>query len=114
MERKNMKIEPTLTNENFFRRMKELYPVSMNRFCDWIDEYKMATGWKGTIETDYRNAFCMYMDPAIKYHDLPNAMQLGIFIAFIRAEDRGQDYTVDLFAFNIQDFIEDYLKHTNE
>lgn len=100
-----MKLERTLTKENFFNRMMESYPVACKRFCDWIDEYKKEADW--SILFLHRRRY-------IKYHDIPHAMQLGIFIAFIRDTTPGQDYVIDLMAFNFEDLIEEHFKHTNE
>jgi hypothetical protein len=56
-----------LTKENFFNEMQKKYPKAMDIFCKWIDEYKKRVEW----------------DCPLKYHDLPLAMQAGIWSVFI-------------------------------
>lgn len=60
----------SLTLENFWNPLKKIYPDSMNAFCKWVDEYKKRVNWPELLGS------------AIKYHDLPIAMQIGIFFQF--------------------------------
>jgi hypothetical protein len=71
-----MKLEPTLTKENFWNEMMEKYPKSTKVFCEWIDEYKK--------EVDWVNLFNEHLN--IKFHDIPYAMQYGIWMEFCRQE----------------------------
>lgn len=66
-----MKIESTLTKENFFNEVKEQYPNAMKHFLDWIDEYKKAVDWESLFGS-------------IKFHSIPYAMQYGIWIEYCR------------------------------
>ncbi len=63
-----------LTYENYWTKMTEGYPDQVKKFGDWIDQYKKCIAW---------NKFFTYHSPegikSWKYHDLPLAMQLGIF-----------------------------------
>ncbi len=81
----------SLTKENFWNAIKEEYPVQMAQFCDWIDEYKKRVKWIELFnadlfsKSDYRVAGVKIENmifKAPKYHELPIAMQLGIFIQF--------------------------------
>ncbi len=72
-----------LTKENFFNQMQEKYPAAMKLFCAWIDDYKKENDWAVLFNSDSnwqdsngKNA------PAPKYHDLPLAMQYGIWLQF--------------------------------
>lgn len=65
-----MNIEKSLTKENFWNEMMEKFPKATKSFCDWIDEYKKETDWNNLLGGD------------IKYHDLPYAMQQGVWISF--------------------------------
>lgn len=67
----------TLTKENFWNDLKEKYPEEMKRFCEWIDEYKKRVDWERLFASTI-NA------QAPKYHDLPIAMQFGIFLQFAK------------------------------
>lgn len=72
----------TLTKENFFNAIQEMNPEGMKKFCDWIDEYKQKVCWSNLFrahavpipDSGYRLP---------KYHELPIAMQIGIFIQFM-------------------------------
>ena len=62
----------TLTKENFWNALQEKYPAGMKIFCDWIDGYKKNSSWYFLIGKD------------VKYHHLPYAMQIGIWLQFER------------------------------
>ncbi|MEQ8685467.1 MAG: hypothetical protein RIE86_09245 [Imperialibacter sp.] len=77
-----------LTKENFFDGMMIKYPDAMKIFCDWIDEYKKRVNWKRLFNSDSnwqdekgKNA------PAPKFHDLPIAMQYGVWLHFLSDHD---------------------------
>lgn len=74
-----------LTKENFWNEMMEKYPEQMKKFCDWIDDYKASVNWEslfGTHKTtDGGRIVCSYSAP--KFHDLPFAMQLGIWAEYM-------------------------------
>lgn len=81
----------SLTKENFWNELSDKCPGEMKRFKEWIDEYKKQVVWeyvfcngfvciqyetpegRGMIHTSMRD---------LKYHDLPIAMQVGIFIQY--------------------------------
>lgn len=84
-----------LTKENFWDQLMEKYPEEMKRFCSWIDGYKERTDWKRLFNTgtDYTGYIGIPGKPvtefkkvreAPKYHDLPIAMQFGIFLQFAK------------------------------
>lgn len=68
----------SLTKENFWNDMTELYPVPVKAFGAWIDEYKNRVGWHELFNCD------KILGPKYlpKYHDLPLAMQIGIFMQY--------------------------------
>lgn len=72
-----------LTKENFWNALYEKFPGQVQQFCNWIDEYKKRVGWNLLFNSDseYQNARGKNA-PAPKYHDLPIAMQWGIFQQF--------------------------------
>jgi len=49
----------------------------MKVFCQWIDEYKKRVGWSQLFYSPHSP-----QNRDIKYHDLPIAMQVGIFWQF--------------------------------
>lgn len=75
----------SLTKENFWDEMMEKYPVAMKRFCDWIDEYKKRVHWEELFPfSKVRSG----QPVRTKYHDLPVAMQIGIFMQFAYEQHR--------------------------
>lgn len=82
-----------LTKENFFDDIEIRYPKAMAQFKTWLDQYKADNHWKelfneqkiatgsyqsqdGHLESDYKWLL------APKFHELPAALQLGIFLQF--------------------------------
>lgn len=66
----------SLTKENFWNALTEKYPEQMKQFCDWVDEYKQRIDWDNLFRENDSNI------AAPKFHDLPIAMQFGIFCQF--------------------------------
>ena len=79
----NKDLVNNLTKENFWIALYEKFPGEVQSFCDWIDAYKKRVGWNILFNSDseYQNARGKNA-PAPKYHDLPLAMQWGIFQQF--------------------------------
>lgn len=85
-----------LTKENFFDELEKLdrlnklekqYPKAMAQFQEWINQYKIDNDWKrlfgeDTSLSDAKQAGKWTDRIAPKFHELPSAMQLGIFIQF--------------------------------
>lgn len=65
----------TLTKDNFWNQMMDLYPGEMGVFCKWIDEYKERVDWLDLFSAPNPKL-------SIKYHEIPVAMQFGIFMQF--------------------------------
>jgi len=112
-----MELEQSLTKENFWNEMMDKYPHATKMFCDWIDEYKKAVGWDalfGAYETK-PNGKVVYSRIAPKFHDLPNAMQLGIWIVFVTNIKGGLIYSIGNFLkFNLRKEIESFFEKVLE
>lgn len=103
-----------LNKENFWNRIYETYPEACQEFCDWIDKYKAENNWNVLFNSDSnwqdkdgKNA------TAPKYHDLPIAMQTGIFIEFCRVKG-GCHWDVDLMEFDLAEEIENWMKYRQD
>jgi hypothetical protein len=59
-----------LGKENFWNPMHEKYPLAVDKFCKWIDEYKKHVNWKELF------------GEKVKFHDLPYELQMGIMNRF--------------------------------
>lgn len=80
-----------LTKENFWNEMQEKYPKAMKKFCDWVDNYKKENDWyslfnsgwsKGVSKSNEGHLIGGEKTKAPKYHQLPLALQYGIFVQF--------------------------------
>lgn len=76
---------PIATKENFWDFIEKDCPKMFAKFSHWVDEYKLRNNW----ERSFGN---------LKIHELPMAMQFGIFIQF--AQERV--YKVDFFSPNVR------------
>lgn len=82
-----------LSKLNFWDAIKVLYPKSFSFFEKWIDEYKADNGWKGLFnDQSWRadQAAAIHSVPP-KFHELPFAMQFGIFTQFLADQGDGQE-----------------------
>ena len=113
-----MQIQQPLTKENFWNRMMELYPNETKKFCLWIDEYKEAVNWKGLFNdgaTGYKegSAFKHKLDSP-KFHDLPHAMQQGIWLEYVCQRGGCQFEIEDFFEYDLAEDIEGMFKNLFE
>lgn len=80
-----MELQKGLTLE-FFNPLKERYPEAMKTFCDWIDDYKKEVYWYDMfgdgLKLDNFEKRITGMKVAPKFHELPYAIQLGIWFEF--------------------------------
>lgn len=97
-----MNIRETLTKENFWDRMMELYPNATKKFCQWIDEYKIAVGWNALFGEN------------VKFHDLPGAMQVGIWLEYV-CDRGGCTFEIEnFFEYDLGEDIEGFFKEILE
>lgn len=118
----------TLTRENFWDEMEQKYPKAMSHFKQWIDQYKSEHDWNTLFNTGYikfTEEIAIESDllqeiktsVAPKYHELPIAMQYGIFIEFaygiaikqLRSVDGHWELTTPFFMAGVMDSIEHLL-----
>lgn len=107
-----MNINEPLTLENFWNEMKLKYPNAVQKFKDWIDEYKVAVGWDMLFNcnSDYQNSDGKNAEPP-KFHDLPHAMQQGIWMEYICDRHAGCQWEIeDFFAYDLREDIEETFK----
>ena len=86
-----------LTKENFWDDLMLKYPNAMKIFCAWVDEYKKKVNWNRLI----------------KFHHLPIAFQLGVFIEFTRERDMIL-FTPPHHMANIPKAIQDWFQFTED
>lgn len=88
----------SLTRENFWDELMTKFPGDINRFISWIDEYKEAVGWNHLL------------GKAIKFHDMPIAMQLGIFIQFTCDESHRYSFNEESEGKTIDEYAREAIK----
>mgnify|MGYP003386662690 FL=1 len=64
-----------LSKEEFWDKLYEKYPEEVQRFYDWIDEYKKREWWTN------------FFKEGVKYHNLPHFYQADIFIIYLAELD---------------------------
>lgn len=75
----------TLTKENFWNEMEQKYPKAMEHFQNWIDGYKNYHNWDKLFNSGHYihdDKLPNWVSKAPKYHELPIAMQFGIFVEY--------------------------------
>lgn len=106
----------SLIKENFWNELKEKYPAVMHKFLSWVDEYKKQVNWEQLFNYGiHLHASQGWHNP--KYHDLPIAMQIGIFIQFTIMTKNRYDFipdTTDMESckLSIEDWI--YQEHNTK
>lgn len=107
-----MKLQETLTKENFWDRMMQDYPNATKKFCQWIDEYKKAVNWDALFAS---NESTMQLHSSkYKFHEIPHAMQLGIWLEYINQRGGCQFEIEDFFEYDLAEDIEDMFKNLLE
>ena len=92
----------SLTKENFWDELMEKYPDEMKTFCVWIDEYKVRIAWP-----------FLFSGTEIKYHHLPIAMQVGIFIQYTK-EVNGPNLDIPPLMDNFPGTIREWFRKDHE
>lgn len=91
----------TLTKEDFWDPLEAKYPELVGEFKKWIDEYKQRVGWE--------HIFFSF----VKYHDLPVAVQIGIFFQYMaetswmHRSKNGEQITVEEAVEGVTDYFEE-------
>lgn len=116
--KEEMTLNQTLTKENFWNRMMEQYPHATTAFCKWVDEYKKAVNWDklfnhGITHHVSGSAF-KSTTSAPKFHDLPHAMQMGIWIEYISQRGGCQWEIEDMFQYDLSEDIEGFFRELLE
>ena len=96
----------SLTKENFWNELYAKYPKGTQVFCDWIDKYKKSVNWTDLFR-DHLNGDAKFSSP--KYHDLPYAMQMGIWFQFEQEFDLGRIGSPNFSGFDLRNRIEQYI-----
>lgn len=85
-----------------------VHPKEMQVFCVWVDKYKERVHWKGLFSRYFKDQSKASQDHGYdgwpKFHDLPIAMQMGIFAEFA-AESENRDFQLTVRATIRQWFV---------
>lgn len=84
-----------MTKADFWDKIQSEYPEEMGEFLSWLEEYKRRENWSDIFgETGQHNVFPsvgIKWTDRIDFFNLPNAMQIGIFIQYT-VEQGGEDF----------------------
>jgi hypothetical protein len=83
-----MKQRENLNKENFWDELYAKYPEQVQHFCNWIDEYKRRNNWEVLFNdkvwcADNQGEGAYQITQAPKFHHLPIAMQMGIWMEYL-------------------------------
>ena len=93
-----------LTKENFFNKLSEQFPLAMEQFSRWLQNYKSETRWGKTFGS--RNDEQVIIMP--EFYEIPFEMQMGILIAFFRETAEDSNYPNVLNYLPINEFINNF------
>lgn len=102
-----------LNKENFWNELFEKYPKGVQVFCDWIDEYKKENNWDdlfGNKKISQREHYWAN----IKFHHLPYAMQIGLWIEFVCSQGGCEWQIYDLFSHDWREEITQYCQSAHQ
>lgn len=98
--------------------MMELYPNATKKFCDWIDEYKKEVNWNILFNDGYMKCLekpIRWIDSsAPKFHDLPHAMQQGIWLEYLCQRGGCTMEIEDFFNWDLKTDIEEMFREVLE
>ncbi len=121
-----------MTKETFWNEIEQRWNGEFQLFAQWLDEYKKQNNWddlfNGGIEYFRRAYDGNGYDPtggkseAPKFHDLPDAMQLGIFVQYTTEQSHSsgsfvieEGDTMDEIIANIKEwFCEEHSAAVND
>jgi hypothetical protein len=78
-----------LTKENFWNDIQKDYPDQVQRFKDWIDNFKRTVQWEPFKD-------------GVKFHNLHLELQYGILLRFVR----DQNVQIEAVPFDIEEVAE--------
>lgn len=93
-------MQQLLTKQNFWDALEEKFPLAIAEFKTWIDEYKKKVNWDGLFKVvaDTHEGYPAEMYKQVKYHELPDAMQVGIWLQFCSEQpEKTRDIAIDNF-----------------
>lgn len=95
----------------FWVAMKQRYPQVMELFLEWVNSYKLDNHWKQLFNysLDAKRDIPGLIIITPKFHDLPIAMQMGIFMQFMAEHNPDPEVSDDPMA-GAEEFIENELK----
>jgi hypothetical protein len=104
-------------DDKFWREIKEKFVGEFEEFTEWIEKYKEKNHWKHFFNPNFMMEGMMWR--GVNFFDLPDAMQIGIFIQYV-AESNSR-YVIELpMIESVKDFdkmkdvIYDFFFHEND
>jgi hypothetical protein len=85
-------MEDNKLNSEFWSEIKEKFVGEIQEFNQWIEKYKTRMGWEHIFNPNYTMEGMSWR--RITFYDLPDAMQIGIFIQYV--SESGSRYGIEL------------------
>lgn len=77
-----------MTKDAFWQPIENRAPKTFKQFKDWIDGYKKRVGWDKMFHAGIQlSRSDDDITKAPKVHDLPDALQIGIFFQFLTEQE---------------------------
>lgn len=70
-----------ILNTQFWSDIKEKFVGEFEEFNEWLNEYSKKTNWERIFNPNYTMEGMMWR--GITFYDLPDAMQIGIFMQYV-------------------------------
>lgn len=109
-----------LTQENFFDEMQRRFPAGTQMFMDWFGSYRDRVGWHALFnsDSDYQNSQGKNA-PVPRFEQLPHAMQMGIYLEFLRqgpnvASPDRELLDINIYGFDLRSHMATYIEKVLE
>lgn len=92
-----------LTKHDFWDEIELKYPKAIARFKEWINKYKSELNWDDLFNAGFEVDFPTDIPAttAPKYHELPVAMQFGIFMEYFKEIYQKDKFDLDKIGTNL-------------
>lgn len=93
----------------FWDELHKTYEIDVEYFYNWIDKYKKTIGWNALYRPLTSGGARGFSYP--KFHDMPTAIQFGIFLQFVSEKGHTETVQLPLTKKGMADFVANYFFH---
>ncbi len=100
-------------NDEFWMMLNAKYPKAHAVFLNWLEIHKVDVKWESLFNFGKPNYREIRWSMPVIFHnpglaELPDSMQIGIWIEFVKSKEIDDHLTIDLYNYKQQ--IEEYAK----